>query len=394
MKPSPPFEGRASSEGLRWILVPLDLGDGDEPRRSAIIGQARGLSAEVLLLHVMAEAKHTSEAVTPEESRARTYLDLVAMRLRAAGTRVACLVLDGPVAPTVTNAALRYGVPLIVLGCHTRPSRLARVLGPTAAAVIAAAVCPVLVVKPQTKPPQSPLRDFAADAELAGALLQRSLGGRTVEVARIVGSVGSTRLLGPDFHPRHPDAAEEHRWRRMVAGVEAGVALPPVHLYKLGFGYYVYEGHHRVAAAKTLGQLDIDAEVIEFLPLADPEASREFAARHTFELQTGLMTIEAARPQTYSVLLGIINAGSGEQSTGDARAQAQRWCAEVYQPLWRTARLRGVARLFPGERTADIIARCLTWWAETSSSGRDLPAPADVVLERFMGGAEHALSAR
>jgi hypothetical protein len=45
-----------------------------------------------------------------------------------------------------------------------------------------------------------------------------------------------------------------------------GTALPPVQLYKLGDRYYVVDGHHRVAAALSLGQLEIDAVVTEYLP--------------------------------------------------------------------------------------------------------------------------------
>jgi len=41
--------------------------------------------------------------------------------------------------------------------------------------------------------------------------------------------------------------------------MEAGKPLPPVVLYKLGYGYYVLDGNHRVAAAKQLGQLEIEA---------------------------------------------------------------------------------------------------------------------------------------
>jgi hypothetical protein len=40
--------------------------------------------------------------------------------------------------------------------------------------------------------------------------------------------------------------------------------VPPVELYQLGFGYYVLDGHHRVAAARLLGQLEIDANVVRF----------------------------------------------------------------------------------------------------------------------------------
>jgi hypothetical protein len=38
----------------------------------------------------------------------------------------------------------------------------------------------------------------------------------------------------------------------------------------IGFGYYVEDGHHRVAAAAVeVGQIEIDAAVTECLPLDD-----------------------------------------------------------------------------------------------------------------------------
>jgi ParB-like chromosome segregation protein Spo0J len=43
----------------------------------------------------------------------------------------------------------------------------------------------------------------------------------------------------------------------------AGECLPPVELHKLGRGYYVVDGHYRIAAALLLGQADVDAIVVE-----------------------------------------------------------------------------------------------------------------------------------
>jgi hypothetical protein len=50
--------------------------------------------------------------------------------------------------------------------------------------------------------------------------------------------------------------------------MQCGKSLPAVDLYQLGFGYYVVDGHHRVAAARQLGQLEIEANVVEFVSSA------------------------------------------------------------------------------------------------------------------------------
>src|SRR5439155_4110468 len=89
---------------------------------------------------------------------------------------------------------------------------------------------------------------------------------------------------------------DEQRYARVLKGMRDGAALPPVELYKLGFGYYVLDGNHRVAAARELGQMEIDAEVSEFVPLGDLEAQRSFAERRAFERTTGLTRVEAEQP--------------------------------------------------------------------------------------------------
>jgi hypothetical protein len=43
-----------------------------------------------------------------------------------------------------------------------------------------------------------------------------------------------------------------------------GMALPPVKLIQIRDVYYVCDGHHRISVARTLGQTDIDAEVIRW----------------------------------------------------------------------------------------------------------------------------------
>jgi len=49
--------------------------------------------------------------------------------------------------------------------------------------------------------------------------------------------------------------------------MERGDCLPAIDLYKLGTSYYVLDGHHRVAAARLIGQVELDARVVEFVPL-------------------------------------------------------------------------------------------------------------------------------
>jgi hypothetical protein len=212
--------------------------------------------------------------------------------------------------------------------------------------------------------------------------VRRDLGLRMVEVARIVGTVGRAQELGADFRPLQRRRADDERFARIFSSMRRGDALPPVDLYKLGFGYYVLDGHHRVAAAKALGQREIDAHVTEFLPLGDPRAARTFAERRAFEQSTGLSNVGATRPETYGELAGLIDAYRKQQGIRDYRDAAQRWYTEVYRPLWQQVRRLRLARSFPGERSADVIARLGAWRKEQARTDGS-PPDWDKALEHF-----------
>ena len=96
-----------------------------------------------------------------------------------------------------------------------------------------------------------------------GAENRRYLGRRTVEVGRVVGSVGRWRDFDNGFMPTRASAG---RWKRVDLAFRTGRDLPPVVLYKLGGDYYVVDGNHRVSVARFEGVEMIDAEVTEFFP--------------------------------------------------------------------------------------------------------------------------------
>ncbi|MGI8423324.1 MAG: hypothetical protein ACR2NO_04320, partial [Chloroflexota bacterium] len=206
-------------------------------------------------------------------------------------------------------------------------------------------------------PPAPLVRSFADDAATAGPLAPRSLGARTVEVARIVGSVGRPAELGADFRPLKPNDDDDQRHKRLVQGFERGAPIPPVELYKLAYGYYVLDGHHRVAIAKQQRQLWIDAIVTEYLPLSEPEAQRIFTERQRFERATGLTRIGLARPGSYARLEELIHEYAEKHLIGDLRDASRRWYAEVFRPVQLRVRARRLTQFYPGERTADVVLR-------------------------------------
>jgi len=371
------------------ILVPVDLTPVGEAKLPVAQEYARAFDAEVLLLHVLPSRAVDTDVVSPSEAAARAYLDVLVAGMTSAGVRAAPLIRTGPTAASIVDEAQAQHVDLIVLGTNVRPVLRSVVIGSVADEVVRAAHCPVLLVRPALDAAApAPLRSFADDATRAGPLRRRSLGLRTVEIARIIGTVGRARELGSDFRPIARRRGDEDRLNGIRKAMEQGKYLPPVELYKLGFGYYVLDGHHRVAAARMMDAGDVDAEVTEFVPLADPEAARTFAERRAFERSTSLNEVGAAHPESYRRLSAMIEEFGREQGIPEYREAARRWYGQVFRPLWHRVRERRLTRYFPGDRSADFVARLGAWRAEIGADGTsETGAPAlswDEALDRFV----------
>jgi nucleotide-binding universal stress UspA family protein len=280
----------------RRILVPLGLAALGETKLPVARDCARAFGADVVLLHVSPASARRAEAQS-SEAAARAYLDTVVAHLHAAGVRAEAAVRPGPVAATIVREARERGADLIVLGASLRPALLRAVLGSVADAVVDSAPCPVLLVRPAREAGVgSPLQSFAAAAARVGALTRHLPRQQTVEVARIIGSVGRVHELAADFRPprRARRPLDEQRLARIRRAMGRGERLPAVELYQLGSGYYVLDGHHRVAAARLLGQLALDATVVEFVPRAG--MARTPPAPDEREQPSGGDTAGAARP--------------------------------------------------------------------------------------------------
>lgn len=109
------------------------------------------------------------------------------------------------------------------------------------------------------------VRSFDEEKQRYGALEQRYVGVRPIEVDKIVGSVGRARDLDSRFRWKG-DAGNEDRIRSIERAMERGDVLPPIEVYELGGKYFIIDGHHRVCAAKKLGQAFLDADVTSFIP--------------------------------------------------------------------------------------------------------------------------------
>jgi hypothetical protein len=104
------------------------------------------------------------------------------------------------------------------------------------------------------------------------------LGVRTIDVDEIVGTaVGPPGQRGRDFLPLRPFRSQNWaaRWQRMRAAMDGLAVLPPIDALLYAEGYWILDGHNRVAAALYSGQIQIDANVTELV--APGAVSRERA---------------------------------------------------------------------------------------------------------------------
>lgn len=94
----------------------------------------------------------------------------------------------------------------------------------------------------------------------------RELGLRSVPVELIEGTAvaGGAQRAG-DFLPLKDRRSDDWRgrWQRILNANERLAVLPPIDLIKFGDGYWVVDGHNRVAAALYNGQVELDAVVGE-----------------------------------------------------------------------------------------------------------------------------------
>lgn len=218
-------------------------------------------------------------------------------------------------------------------------------------------------------------RDFRRDQAILNANNRRSLGLREVPVVAITGSVGRTELALP---ARLAEWTATSRYRGIVEALTRGEILPPVSLYLLDGRYFILDGHHRVAAARQLGILDIDAEVTEFLPSAELPAAAWHRARAAFERDTGLIGLHLRDLDGYELLRRQIAEhgwylGERGQAPASFRQAAARWHQEVYQPALTEMAWRGLVERCATLTTAELyLAVCDHKWYRSECLAHDI----------------------
>jgi hypothetical protein len=124
----------------------------------------------------------------------------------------------------------------------------------------------------------------------------RELGLQSISVDEIKGTaVAGAPQRGGDFLPLKGRRSDDWRgrWQRILKAIDRLETLPPVDLIKFGDGYWVVDGHNRVAAALYNGQVELDA-VVEELRLPGQASRRSASAPMIAGVLEGSLDLRAA----------------------------------------------------------------------------------------------------
>ena len=213
---------------------------------------------------------------------------------------------------------------------------------------------------------------------------------RTVDIARIVGSVNRYADFDRAFLPMHNRIAG--RWQHVDRAFYEDVSLPPVVLYQVGEVYFVVDGHHRVSVARQQGQEFIEAEVRECKvkvsvgPDLRPEDLEILGARVEFLERSGLdrvrpgADIAVSVPDGYSRILEHIAVhryfmGLDEQRDISEDEAVIHWYDTVYLPVVRVIQEQGILKAFPGKTEADLYIWVMDHQHFLHEQGKDLSPP-------------------
>jgi nucleotide-binding universal stress UspA family protein len=142
---------------MKKILVATDFSDCARRAEETAIALARGLGAELLLLHVSVEMPLYNEGmrglVEPravyraQREWAETTLAARAAEIRGTGIRAHGIVESGVAVDEILRAASAEGADLVVIGTHGRGGLSRFFLGSVADRVVRLAPCPVVTVR-------------------------------------------------------------------------------------------------------------------------------------------------------------------------------------------------------------------------------------------------------
>jgi DNA-binding Lrp family transcriptional regulator len=203
-------------------------------------------------------------------------------------------------------------------------------------------------------------KSFKESQKKEKAFDTKDRGLRMVPLHKIVGSVGRYHDFDKRFRIRPHLPAE--RLENIKSIMQSGKSLPPVKLYQIKNEYYVLDGNHRIAAANEIGQKEIQAHIIEFMPSDNTLENLIFRQKSGFEDLTALpYAIELTELGQYDHLIDQITTHRDFLKNETAAAvtmqkAAADWYQTIYSPLVAVIRKAGLLEQFPGRTLADLYA--------------------------------------
>ena len=197
---------------------------------------------------------------------------------------------------------------------------------------------------------------------------------KTVGLNKIIGSVGKYYDFDSQFRPKKHVTGK--RFTDIKRAMRDGRPLPPVKLYQIREDFYVLDGNHRVAAAKELGQFEIQAKVIELLSAKNTMENLLYIEKRSFYEKTGLPEdinltevgkynfLEKQIQQHKSHLRNI----SGKES--DFKKAAEDWYNTIYVPLTTLIKNGKLIKYFPNRSVADLYTYIAYHHWEVNSNRR------------------------
>ncbi len=210
----------------------------------------------------------------------------------------------------------------------------------------------------------------------------------TVALEKIVGSEGRYRDFNRHFLPK-----KEHlraRWTSVDKTRYQDIILPPVRLYEMGGVYFVRDGNHRVSVARSMGQVEIDAEVTSLqsrIPLGTDMdiqdlkraviavEKSDFLAEAQYLSVIGEEDLEFSEPGRYDTVrehIAVHKYYLNERETIelDYASALWSWHENVYKPIVLAIREERLLSLFPGRTEGDLYLYLVRHWDDLKHSRR------------------------
>jgi Domain of unknown function (DUF4032) len=196
------------------------------------------------------------------------------------------------------------------------------------------------------------------------------VGHQTIEVAKIVGSTDRYDDFDARFLPK--DATTLTRWKGLRAAQLDGKEFPPIDVYKVGEVYFVKDGNHRTALARTNHQVYIDALVTELdipVELDTNDTIESFILKGEYaafldrsrlpKVCADHLDITFSKAGRYEVLYDHIRThryfmGINKKRTITREEAVLDWYQNLYLPTVQEIQENDLLKDFPGRTEADL----------------------------------------